>query len=335
MTQSEPIFQKALKSENISGIHDVSDIFHGMGEHDKVAALATHVRRVLGISTTLGHEYTFGVDYSAIQAKLNEKGANPPLVVDGSWGTKSKAALVAYQKAHGLVADGIPGPITLGSLGLSDNTPVPATPVTQPPSSILPPGEVPNKLTPLTAAQAAHALSDGYLLVTGKRPSAVILALLLGQSALETGNWNSIHNYNFGNKKATSGDHNWQFFRCSEIVNGVEVFYDPPAPECRFAAYGSAAEGAAAFIRLLQSRPHWWNGLQSGTVDGFIQGLTTAPKYFTADPTKYRNTLNGTVSKYTALASQYAATAAGILTSVLLAFIGIGAYIFRKKLGLV
>jgi len=59
-----------------------------------------------------------GVDYSKIQARLNELGANPPLTVDGSWGPKSKAALVAYQQSKGLTADGIPGPITLGSLGI-------------------------------------------------------------------------------------------------------------------------------------------------------------------------------------------------------------------------
>jgi peptidoglycan hydrolase-like protein with peptidoglycan-binding domain len=65
-----------------------------------------------------GHSVGFGVDYSQVQAKLNELGANPPLTVDGAWGPKSKAALVAFQQSKGLTADGIPGPITLGALGI-------------------------------------------------------------------------------------------------------------------------------------------------------------------------------------------------------------------------
>jgi peptidoglycan hydrolase-like protein with peptidoglycan-binding domain len=60
----------------------------------------------------------FGVDYAAVQSKLNALGANPPLTVDGSWGPKSKAALIAFQQSKGLTADGIPGPITLNALGI-------------------------------------------------------------------------------------------------------------------------------------------------------------------------------------------------------------------------
>lgn len=58
-------------------------------------------------------------DYAAVQKRLNELGASPPLVVDGKWGDKSKAALRAYQASRGLVADAVPGPKTLASLGLA------------------------------------------------------------------------------------------------------------------------------------------------------------------------------------------------------------------------
>ena len=119
--QSETVFSKALASQNVLGISDVALIFHGMGEHDKVSALSDHICKLSGLTVSFGNEFTFGVDYSAVQAKLNEKGANPPLTVDGAWGPKSKAALIAYQSSHGLVADGIPGPITLGSLGISSS----------------------------------------------------------------------------------------------------------------------------------------------------------------------------------------------------------------------
>lgn len=269
--------------------------------------------------------FGFGIDLAAVQTKLNTLGANPQLTVDGVNGPKTIAAVKAFQNAKGLTADGIVGPMTLAALGLTD------TPPAEPTSSNLPPGEVPNKMTPLTAAQAAKAISDGYSLVTGSKPNPVILALLLGQSALETGNWNSIHNYNFGNKKATSGDRNWQFFRCSEIINGKEVFFDPPAPECKFSAYGSAAEGAAAYIRTLKNRPHWWDGLHSGTVSGFINGLTTKPAYFTANPTVYAKTLSDRMNNYASLAKQYASNPIVASSSLLAIGVGVLAGLFLVK----
>lgn len=58
-------------------------------------------------------------DNKAIQKALNDHGASPPLVVDGVWGAKLRAAVVAFQKAKGLAADGVPGPKTLAALGLA------------------------------------------------------------------------------------------------------------------------------------------------------------------------------------------------------------------------
>jgi len=117
----EQVFQKALNSQNVLAISDVALVFHGIGEPERAKALCDHVHKLSGLTVSFGHEFAFGVDYTAVQAKLNEKGANPKLTVDGSWGPKSKAALIAYQQAHGLVADGVPGPITLGSLGISSS----------------------------------------------------------------------------------------------------------------------------------------------------------------------------------------------------------------------
>ena len=59
------------------------------------------------------------MNYAAVQKALNEHGAKPPLVVDGAWGEKSKAALRAFQKLTGLTVDAIPGPKTLAALGLT------------------------------------------------------------------------------------------------------------------------------------------------------------------------------------------------------------------------
>lgn len=51
-----------------------------------------------------------------MQNNLNLLGANPPLKVDGGFGSVTKGALVAYQKSHGLTADGECGPQTWDSL---------------------------------------------------------------------------------------------------------------------------------------------------------------------------------------------------------------------------
>ena len=55
-----------------------------------------------------------GDDVKALQQALNANGAN--LKVDGSFGPATKAALEAFQRAHGLKADGIAGPKTLTEL---------------------------------------------------------------------------------------------------------------------------------------------------------------------------------------------------------------------------
>ncbi len=56
---------------------------------------------------------------AAVQKALNDKMGPPLLVVDGAFGAKSNAKLLAFQRAHGLTADGIVGPKTAAALGLS------------------------------------------------------------------------------------------------------------------------------------------------------------------------------------------------------------------------
>ena len=52
---------------------------------------------------------------AALQADLN-KLAGAGLDVDGWFGTATRVAVLAYQRAHGLDADGIPGPATWGDI---------------------------------------------------------------------------------------------------------------------------------------------------------------------------------------------------------------------------
>lgn len=57
-----------------------------------------------------------GADVVEAQGKLNQAGATPPLVVDGIFGSKTRAATVALQQSRGLSADGIIGPNTWAAL---------------------------------------------------------------------------------------------------------------------------------------------------------------------------------------------------------------------------
>jgi len=55
-----------------------------------------------------------------VQAQLNTIGQDPPLIVDGSLGAKTKAAVMAFQKAKGLAdVDGWPGPLTQAALAMA------------------------------------------------------------------------------------------------------------------------------------------------------------------------------------------------------------------------
>jgi hypothetical protein len=192
-------------------------------------------------------------------------------------------------------------------------------------------GELPNKLTPVTPEEAAKFMADAFKTVTGAKPSTKVLKLLLGQWALETGNGKYIHNYNFGNVKRRKADTHWQFFRCSEIINGQEVFFDPPHPACSFAAYLDGTSGAVAFIETLKRRPHWWDGLMTGTADGFVKGLTTSPAYFTANPERYKTVLVERSDKFAALAKKYGGSAVGLIAAEVTLFGLIGWWLKGRR----
>lgn len=191
--------------------------------------------------------------------------------------------------------------------------------------------ELPANRTVLSADTAAKYLASAYKAVAGKAATKAIMKLLIGQWAGETGNGNSMYNYNFGNTMPTGNDTHFHYLNASEIIDGKEV-----KMRSKFAAYASPKEGAEAFIKVLKSRKHWWDGLQSGTVEGFIKGLTTAPKYFTAFPDVYTNLLVSRIEAYGDIAVKYAGSIWGTIIQVVfgMGIAGSGLYYYGKKHGI-
>jgi hypothetical protein len=71
-----------------------------------------------------------------IQTSLNTlKLADPPLVVDGYYGTKTKEAVAAFQSAHGLIADGWGGNVTRAAMQQELDKLAPPAPPAAPPAA--------------------------------------------------------------------------------------------------------------------------------------------------------------------------------------------------------
>lgn len=54
-----------------------------------------------------------------LQTALNILGANPPLDIDGEYGPMTKDAVLQFQRAHNMVADGWAGDVTHAALQLA------------------------------------------------------------------------------------------------------------------------------------------------------------------------------------------------------------------------
>ncbi len=103
-----------------------------------------------------------------VQARLNvwlAAWGMAPLVVDGVFGAKSRAALLEFQRRRGLTADGKIGPQSWAALSESPVAPVTPPPVTPPP--VTPP--------PVTPPPVAPPLSDADV----ARVAALVVAELV------------------------------------------------------------------------------------------------------------------------------------------------------------
>ena len=165
------------------------------------------------------------------------------------------------------------------------------------------------KLTILDQRTAGDALKAAYKKVlNGIEPDPNQMALMLAQSALETGNWRKIYNYNFGNIKAgNSWAGNRTSFSCSEVIDGKEQHFKAGDPHAIFRAYANAELGAIDYLEVLLSNVNWRKGFLSGQPAEFVKWLTAPDdpstpryegKYFTASPDRYLKTITSLFLKF-------------------------------------
>jgi hypothetical protein len=144
------------------------------------------------------------------------------------------------------------------------------------------PQEVRAARTRLSGQQAATALEQAWVEVTGKPARKETIAVLTAQWAHETGHGASMYNYNFGGIKGRGPSGLTVHLKTREgwgqserrIVDG-------------FRAYRTASEGAVDYVKLLTTRYKTAVvAAEQGDAAGFVKGLK-ARGYFTGNESAY------------------------------------------------
>jgi hypothetical protein len=160
---------------------------------------------------------------------------------------------------------------------------------------------IPDVVTPLDPRDVLSAFRQAFEDVTNTKPSKDAIALLMAQSALETGRWKAIHCFNLGNvKAATDYVGFYTMFRCNEVINGKTVWFNTPHAQTRFRAFVSLWDGARDHLEFLAMRPRYaaaWKELLRGDVDAYVHALKTAG-YFTANEESYREAVSSLFREY-------------------------------------
>lgn len=159
---------------------------------------------------------------------------------------------------------------------------------------------VPEMLTELQPREATRFVAEAFWHAWGVRPTALQLAILVAQSALETGNWGKMHNWNFGNMRPGS---QWKGRittqdGADEVVAGRRVTFAPGDWKNNpFRAYGSPEEGSQDFVRFVMARTKAWTGVLNGDPVEYSLGLK-AHGYYTADEFSYTAGVRRLVKQY-------------------------------------
>jgi hypothetical protein len=141
--------------------------------------------------------------------------------------------------------------------------------------------------TVLTKKTLINMLNEGWKELYGKYPKKESLAVLSAQVCIETGLKFCWLN-NLGNIKRY-GEHDWQAYRCSEIINGKEEWFDPPHKMTQFCAYLSPSQGAKEYIEFVSKRKRYqkaWQSVLAGDPKAYAINLHDAG-YYTASVALY------------------------------------------------
>ncbi len=179
---------------------------------------------------------------------------------------------------------------------------------------------VPPVKTPLTFAEAARSMRQGIYVATGEQPTNAALALALAKTALETGRWQSMWNYNWGNVKAGAEYHGmYTCITLNEVLNGRTVWFAPEGElvrkdgplkyepllvppghaQTRMRAYANAYDGAQQYADFVANGRYRdaWQRLLAGDPAGYVHALKMKG-YFTADEATYRRGVERIFAEY-------------------------------------
>jgi len=140
--------------------------------------------------------------------------------------------------------------------------------------------------TPLSAEQAAEALSNAWSRQFGEVPSKATVAILTAQWAHETGRGQSMFNYNFGGIKGTGPSGLTVSQRTFEGWGETRTTITD-----NFRAYQTAEEGAADYLSLLGRRYRGAiEGARAGDPAQFVRELKSGG-YFTGNEELYTRSI--------------------------------------------
>lgn len=184
------------------------------------------------------------------------------------------------------------------------------------------PAERPARATPVSPVEVFLALAGAWQLLTGSMPDRRIIHIIHAQSALETGHWKSIINYNLGGAKK-HGNCDWTYFTTTERFSsekadqylasskpGSEVTLLKAEPGFKtlkfsgkqqmncFASWETLDTAAKDHLALLFSRyPKAIEKAKAGDAVGYVHELKKAG-YFTASEEDYAKTVNSIAASY-------------------------------------
>lgn len=178
-------------------------------------------------------------------------------------------------------------------------------------------------VTALSFDEAAASMLTA-LQATGETISRACHACALAKVALETGRWQHIWNYNFGNvKAATTFIGRYTCIKLNEVLQrggkATVVWFAPegeltsrdgkltappiPVPEghpqTRMRAHASSLDGANEYVEFVSGGRYLdaWAELLAGDPNGYVSALHRAG-YFTADPVPYAKAVSSLFGEF-------------------------------------